>query len=520
VSPPHTYRDRLFIYTTLLVVFLVGVLFFFFTQSRQAILSAADRNTGLFVAEIEAKLRLENHQLQQSARLISNNAQLQQFMYTAVSNGAERNQLEELFTHQLGWLAFDSAAIVSSSGQVLYGNNKSSLVGVLKRENPGNQAYHGAFYYADRQGVHLASSVPVYRQNIFLGNVILSTIVDQGLIEAARKSGYGQIFVEKGGRILRSSLANGLKGHPFRVSGGSVSVGNELFLVKHVALSGAKADIPWIWFGLSDPELVDRLDHIRTEMLLLAAGGTLAILLVGMLLMRNFSGPVGRLVRVMREVGDGRIPELAPASDRDEIGYLTNQFHLMLQRLREHEERVRYVQTQLEEQASTDALTGLYNRRYLYELFPKLAGEAERQGKTVTLILLDLDYFKRINDEHGHLVGDRVLAHVAKRILKCCRVSDFVFRFGGEEFLLVTVGDGSGGEILAEKIRQDIEQNPMMYEGKQLRVTGSFGVARMENRDGDDALRAALTRADKALYSAKHGGRNRVVLWDLRQVSG
>ena len=220
----------------------------------------------------------------------------------------------------------------------------------------------------------------------------------------------------------------------------------------------------------------------------------------------------------MYHVGEGRFPVIEKSNSSNEIGYLISKFQDMVTRLKEIQDEVERVHNQLAEQATTDALTGLYNRRYLYDLYPKLLSDANRQGKTITVILADLDLFKKINDNHGHDIGDKVLAHVSGVMRDCCRVSDFIFRIGGEEFLVLTTGGIAGGEILAEKIRTRIEQSPLMLDGLTLPITSSFGVAQRESDDGDAGLSAVLARADKALYAAKNAGRNRVSALDISTI--
>jgi diguanylate cyclase (GGDEF)-like protein len=211
-----------------------------------------------------------------------------------------------------------------------------------------------------------------------------------------------------------------------------------------------------------------------------------------------------------------RFPKIEGAHSRDEFGYLINQFQDMVTRLKEKQDEVDLVHSQLEEQATTDALTGLYNRRYLYDLYPKLLSDAKRQGKNITVILADLDKFKLINDKYGHIVGDYVLTHVSGIMHDCCRTSDFVFRIGGEEFLVLTTGGLSGGEVLAEKIRSKIEQSPLKSGDLILSITSSFGVAQLEPMDA--GLGDILARVDKALYVAKDSGRNRVSVQNLGEV--
>jgi diguanylate cyclase (GGDEF)-like protein len=250
----------------------------------------------------------------------------------------------------------------------------------------------------------------------------------------------------------------------------------------------------------------------------LAIGGSLAILILGVAMIRNFSRPIGRLVMVMRDVGEGRFPDIRNRQSNDEIGYLISQFQAMVTRLREKQDEVDRIHSQLEEQATTDALTGLYNRRHLYDLYPKLSADAERRGKTLTVIIADLDFFKEINDQYGHVNGDKVLTQFSTNMQECCRVSDFVFRIGGEEFLILTTGGVAGGEILAEKIRKVTEERTVPIGNEILSVTASFGVAQAEPGETDVGLSEVLTRADRALYAAKEGGRNRVATWDLRRM--
>ncbi|MEK7207803.1 MAG: diguanylate cyclase, partial [Pseudomonadota bacterium] len=236
--------------------------------------------------------------------------------------------------------------------------------------------------------------------------------------------------------------------------------------------------------------------------------------LIGFLMLRNFSAPLERLVAAAKEVSEGRFPDFSETENRDEVGYLWNQFASMVRRLRDKQEEVNKAHAQLERIATTDALTGLYNRHYLYEVFPKLHSEARRQGKTLTVILADVDRFKEVNDRYGHQVGDRALAHFAGVLKDCTRISDFVFRTGGEEFMILVSGDFDGGLTMAEKIRAMLESTSLTCEGQQIRMTASFGVAQTEAGDGKMDSRSVLysvsSRADKMLYTAKRAGRNRV----------
>jgi diguanylate cyclase (GGDEF)-like protein/PAS domain S-box-containing protein len=157
--------------------------------------------------------------------------------------------------------------------------------------------------------------------------------------------------------------------------------------------------------------------------------------------------------------------------------------------------------------AETDWLTGLWNRRKFWELARREETRADRFGDSLSLVMFDIDHFKRVNDLHGHDAGDRVLAATAGRARAMLREVDVLARWGGEEFLVLAPGtDGAGAMLLAERLRAAIAAAPMEEAGQ---VTASFGVARVERGQG---LGRAIDRADAALYKAKEEGRNRSVL--------
>jgi diguanylate cyclase (GGDEF)-like protein len=167
----------------------------------------------------------------------------------------------------------------------------------------------------------------------------------------------------------------------------------------------------------------------------------------------------------------------------------------------------------LREQALRDKLTGLYNRHYVHEWFALELRRAQRHGRPVCALMLDIDHFKRVNDTFGHEAGDFVLQELAGALGRLGRKSDVVSRYGGEEFLLLLPECPLDAAIRkAERIRQEIEKLPLDYGNRPLGIiTVSIGVAAFPDHAEDpDAL---LRCADEALYQAKNAGRNRVVVY-------
>jgi diguanylate cyclase (GGDEF)-like protein len=173
----------------------------------------------------------------------------------------------------------------------------------------------------------------------------------------------------------------------------------------------------------------------------------------------------------------------------------------------------------LRENSLRDAMTGLYNRRFLEEYIGTLVSGTQRRKSSIAVLMLDLDFFKQVNDTHGHEVGDKVLKTLADVLLRNVRSSDIAVRYGGEEFLLALMDTGAeGGMKVAEKIRAEIEATKIPIAGGMLQKTISIGVA--EFPGDSDTFWQIVKFADVALYAAKAGGRNRVVrftpeMWDV-----
>ena len=183
---------------------------------------------------------------------------------------------------------------------------------------------------------------------------------------------------------------------------------------------------------------------------------------------------------------------------------------LLLFRVKTLIKRLSASRNELEQQALTDPMTKLYNRRYLAEVTAHLLGLMRRNRSQITVVMLDIDKFKNINDTYGHQVGDDVIIKLAQTLKKFTRVSDVTCRLGGEEFLiLLPETELEGGCSMAETLRREVEKLSItLDDGTELRFTISLGVAEV-NRD-DRNFDAAMTRADTALYEAKESGRNRV----------
>jgi diguanylate cyclase (GGDEF)-like protein len=167
------------------------------------------------------------------------------------------------------------------------------------------------------------------------------------------------------------------------------------------------------------------------------------------------------------------------------------------------------LQRQYRNKAETDALTGLHNRAWFEEVFPKQLELCERTGQHASLLMVDIDHFKKVNDQYGHTCGDEVLRHMGSLLRRNLRSTDLCARYGGEEMIVLMPGtEMLQGQLTAERLRENIAGTPLrLQDGRELTVQVSGGIAQWQP---GTALHDVIRSADQALYKAKDGGRNQI----------
>jgi diguanylate cyclase (GGDEF)-like protein len=262
-----------------------------------------------------------------------------------------------------------------------------------------------------------------------------------------------------------------------------------------------------------------QIRRFRNVTLLAVAALLLAVGLIayrlGVLIVR----PLERLTKGAAEVADGDLAVDLPAA-HGEVGDLTAVFNHMVGRLRQGRqeldamnEKLRRQNEELERLSTSDALTGLYNRRYLTQRLSEELVRSYRHKGSFSVLMADVDEFKKYNDAFGHPAGDEVLKKVASILLGSTRAVDCTARYGGEEFAVLLTG--SNGEVaseVAERIRARVEEQ--QFAGRK--ITLSIGIA--EFPDNGQTADEVISCADEALYAAKRGGRNRVVRASTKKV--
>ncbi len=273
----------------------------------------------------------------------------------------------------------------------------------------------------------------------------------------------------------------------------------------------------------------------REAAALIAVLAALMYVVVWLGLTHQVMAPLERLTRAVRRMEDGDLGARVALDRRDELGELAQAFDSMAARLQaqtrdleakvaERSARIRLqneelervnthlagINAQLERLATTDALTGLHNRRYLQQSLDFELARAQRASHPFCLLLLDIDHFKRVNDTWGHQVGDKVLVHLAQLLSDRLRATDLRARWGGEEFVaLLLDSDRDAALHTAEKLRKAVEDASVdVGLDEPVSITISIGVACFPDHGADE--KELFARADAALYRAKDSGRNRV----------
>ncbi len=248
-------------------------------------------------------------------------------------------------------------------------------------------------------------------------------------------------------------------------------------------------------------------------------------------LSRQITNPLRALTKVSQEMEGGKTSLRVAIESTDEVGRLSTAFNHMAEAIQARETDLRELTASLEKKvakrtkelrqrnqeltvmAISDPLTKIYNRRHFFALAEKEYLRAQRYQHPLSLVLIDVDYFKEINDTYGHQIGDEMLVNVADFFQKNIRSADIVGRYGGEEFIILMPEISCQyASLIAERLRKCIAETPQVKTNHEIMLTISLGVSCWDSKE-DLSFDSLLHRADQALYRSKNDGRNRVTVW-------
>ena len=255
--------------------------------------------------------------------------------------------------------------------------------------------------------------------------------------------------------------------------------------------------------------------ELRNIFLALVAALVLIVTAVAFQMGRSIVLPLQRLIRAADRIAAGDLDVRLNATRSDELGHLTQVFNQMTDRLRRNHAEIMAANEAMQQQnevlktlSITDSLTGLYNRSKLDSILSDQLARFKRSHRPFTLLMLDIDHFKTLNDTYGHITGDEILAAVSRILLQSIRSIDYAARYGGDEFIIIlTETSADLAWKTAERVRSQVEALQPMVKGRQIALTVSIGI--VESQLEDMTATAVFARADHALYEAKRAGRNR-----------
>jgi diguanylate cyclase (GGDEF)-like protein len=362
---------------------------------------------------------------------------------------------------------------------------------------------------------------------LFAAKINFGTIGD--ILENFALGKTGQVYlITPDGTLILSSRSTSL---PFMQTKLAAKTTRALFENKSVSLEytdylkkkvvGTLKHVPLLdWAVVAQierGEAFGQIVRLRNLTLLMVSGLLLGIGLTAYLLGLTIVRPLDRLTHGAAKVADGNLEVDLPVVSRGELRYLFEAFNHMVARLRQGRkkldainETLRYKNQELEQLSVTDGLTGLHNHKHLIETLARQVAQAERYNHPFSVLMIDVDHFKKYNDTYGHPAGDDVLVKIASILKESVRTVDYAARYGGEEFLLVLSETPLEGALeVAERIRASVTEDAFGSDNEKVQITVSIGVAEFPaNGDSSESIMAS---ADAALYKAKRRGRNRVV---------
>ena len=423
--------------------------------------------------------------------------------------------------------------VVNAAGQVVASSMETTAAVKLPQDWPQNSLTEGLVIepaHWDKQyaTATVSIAIPVLSYDNMLMGALVAVLDLRALqpeLKSPTRSPPGEVLLlDPEGRILVSSQADAEKLKKLDAS----------LLKSLLAQPGESA----VFQGLTRPEVIgvadvsrelaitilaerDRQavygDWIELRNMFLALVGALVLLMaaVAFQMGRSIVVPLKRLIRAADRIASGDLDVRLSATRNDELGHLTQMFDQMADRLRRNHAEIMAVNEAMQQQnevlatlSITDSLTGLYNRSKLDTILTDELARFKRTQRQFALLMLDIDYFKTLNDSYGHITGDEILVAVARILLQSIRSIDYAARYGGDEFIIVLVETSAGLAFkTAERIRSQVENMRYSVNGSTINVTVSIGI--LQCRPDDMTPTSLLARADHALYEAKGAGRNR-----------
>ena len=248
-------------------------------------------------------------------------------------------------------------------------------------------------------------------------------------------------------------------------------------------------------------ELQDVIRHIFYKMFFVFLLGVITLIIIYIAIYKKVLQPIKSLTKTILDYQEGKHVSDSIKHYNDEIGTMIEHFYAM-------KKKQDLAYKDMESLASIDGLTGVMNKRVFTEVSEEILKLSNRNNKELSILMLDIDFFKKVNDTYGHMIGDEILKHLVHTVKNALRESDIFARFGGEEFIILLLETDENSTLLkAEKIRRVVKETAYVENAYNIVINISIGVAYKKD---EAKIIDLINRADEALYMSKNNGRNQV----------
>ena len=501
------------------------------TRELRALTSEASRDMELW---IDRRVH-EVHVTSTSSAVIDGLAAIVRPQASARANTAGKHP--QALTHYLRSVqekldTIRELTVVNTAGQVVASSTQTATAVKLPDEWPPNSLTEGLLIvppHWDHQyaSATLSIAVPVLSyDNLLMGALVavLDLHTLQPHLKSATKSPQGDILLlDQDGRILVSSRPDTDKLQldrsllqKLRAQPGESLVFPGITHREVIGLAEVSTELPLTIVAERDrAEVYSAWIALRNMFLTLVGALIMVVAAVAFQMGRSIVRPLQRLIDAADRIAGGNLEVRLTAARNDELGHLTLVFNQMADRLRHSHAEIMAANQAMQQQnqvlemlSITDSLTGLYNRSKLDAILSDQLARFKRTQREFTLLMMDIDHFKTLNDTYGHITGDEILAAVARILVQSIRSIDYAARYGGDEFIIILVETTADQALkTAERIRSQVENMRYSFRDSTIAVTASIGIVQCQS--DDMTATAVFARADSALYEAKRAGRNR-----------
>ncbi|HZD60922.1 MAG TPA: diguanylate cyclase [Anaerolineae bacterium] len=422
----------------------------------------------------------------------------------------DKESLKRITDPMKATFSTDSIKILDKKGEKLIDLGPAMPIHRLIAES-GFRLTQVALFTRDNNALWITATVPVRLQNNqVIGTILVANRIDSNFLsEIKKKTGvevafeYGNLFIGSSPEAISTALKYCYKEEDFERSAGKGIIYGAPYIVDRIEVKTNGGNRAYVYALISTLDSAKAKKGNTSTILSVSLAMLLVLVIAAYFVGQSISKPLTVMSRRARMIAEGSYKQRINYSGIQEIDDLATSFNIMSEALEEN-------RLKLEEKAYTDSLTGLFNHRYFHDSLSSEINRANRYQHPLSLIAIDIDDFKRINDNFGHKNGDNALKSLAERLRDSIRITDIACRVGGEEFAIILPETTAYQALtVAERLRLDMSSRPIEEIG---RITISLGIAAIPDHATDkDSL---IEAADIAMYQAKRRGKNLTLIYN------